>query len=387
MGGDDYEEMTYEEFQAAFKSKKGRSVFPRKLVEPVADFIYHTLEIKNIEEVIDFGSDGMESVINEVCENPPPPLVKSALQWLMSKDEPEASSSSTTTAKPKPMAAPKKGGKGIAFAFESEDEEDGGSVMGEPKVVMSSMEERDSARLRLSGAQITALYRSCFQGQIVTDDEVEGVPYGSDCTLTDWARKLKKTDIEPLPALLKKRDYGPVKDHFVALIREYNDNGMTQEVTIITTFITAAEEMFQGDDKALCAYIEAYMKLYKGRSFIKEVDLRLVVKSLRSTGVSQIRQEMKAMTEELKAAKKAVEAVDQLKAAVRTMQISVQTLEQKVKANKPGAPPGPGGGDEGGEGKKCGYCNETGHFFRNCPKRLADEEAKKAAAKAARSDE
>ena len=73
MGGDDYEEMTYEEFQAAFKSKKGRSVFPRKLVEPVADFIYHTLEIKNIEEVIDFGSDGMESVINERCARTRPP--------------------------------------------------------------------------------------------------------------------------------------------------------------------------------------------------------------------------------------------------------------------------------------------------------------------------
>ena len=37
--------------------------------------------------------------------------------------------------------------------------------------------------------------------------------------------------------------------------------------------------------------------------------------------------------------------------------------------------------DPNGEEKACGYCKEFGHFYRNCPKRLADEKEKKEAEK------
>ena len=48
----------------------------------------------------------------------------------------------------------------------------------------------------------------------------------------------------------------------------------------MTGAMTSAEEMFLGDEKGLCSYWEAYWKLYQGRAFPKEIDLRLVVKSL-----------------------------------------------------------------------------------------------------------
>ena len=148
---------------------------------------------------------------------------------------------------------------------------------------------------------------------------------------------------------------------------------MTREVTIITTFLTAAEELFQGDEKGLCAYIEAYMKKYKGRTFPKEVDLRLVVKSLRQTGMGAIKDEVKTLTAKVAKLETAVSAMESKVKVCSGLFSKVQSLSSKLDHAKSSKR---GGEDESGErdgDKKCGYCHETGHFYRNCPKRKKDD--------------
>lgn len=366
-----------------FMAKRAGLAMPRKLVAALAAFYTDTLDCTSMEEVQDYGGeDGFEAAIGEVFEHPPGPTVTAAMAWFKAGFDAPAAPPSDRFAR-FAMGKAKGGSKKAAapkvspMDGETDDDDDAGSVIGGGSKSTLDMEARDSARLRLTGAQITALYRSVYQGQIVTEEEVEGVTYGSDCTFTDWARKLSKVNVEPVTQLLKEKNYGRVKDHFVTLIREYNENAMTQEVTIITSFLTASEEMFVGDDAGLCAYILAYLKLYKGRSFPKEVDLRLVVKTLRNSGVASLRDELKSLKEEVKAVKKIAEEAAK-PGGLSTLQSKVNTLEQKIARLKPSdaGTKGPNGDDSP---KACSYCQEVGHFYRNCPKRLADE--KESAAK------
>jgi hypothetical protein len=136
-----------------------------------------------------------------------------------------------------------------------------------------------------------------------------------------------------------------------------------------------AEEMFGEDLVGLCKYIEAYLKLYKGRAFPKEVDLRLVVKSLRATGVSAVAADVKTLQSDVRSLKSKMDTVEGKVGNITSIQSKVGRLEEKVGRIRPGGETSSEGGG-GGEGKKCGYCQETGHFYRNCPARKADEAAK-----------
>ena len=369
---------TLDALKAEFGSKRGQLVFPRKLASPIATYFHDTLDIKTMDEVMGFGPDGFEAALGEVGKVPVPFLV-TAMAWYNYK-EPVAGpkKSSASGKKSVPPTSFRLGGAGISTTFADTDDEWDDESMGGDARPASAMQEHDEARLKLSGAQITALYRSVYSGQIQAEDECEGVSYGSDCTQTEWARKLIKSEVEPVTKLLAKGDYGNVKEHFVTLIRDYNANGMTREVTIITTFLTAAEEMFTGDDKGLCAYIAAYMKKYKGRAFPREVDLRLVVKSLRQNGMGAVRDEVKFLTAKVKRLEDAVSAMESKVKDCSGLSAKVQSLTAKVdRVKTPGGKPGD---DGGGEDKKCGYCQESGHYYRNCPLRKADE-AKKASDK------
>ena len=365
---------TLDALKAEFDRKHGQQVFPRKLAPAIATYFHDTLGLKTMEEVVEFGHDGFEAALGELG-SAPAPFIVAALAWFDYK-EPVAGPKTSREGgkKTMPPTSSRMVGAGLSTTFaDTDDEWDEESIMGGDVKPASAMQEYDEARLKLTGAQITALYRSVYSGQIQAEDECEGISYGSDCTQTEWARKLIKSEVEPVTKLLAKGDYGLVKEHFVTLIRDYNGNGMTREVTIITTFLTAAEEMFTGDDKGLCAYIAAYMKKYKGRAFPKEVDLRLVVKSLRQNGMGAVRDEMKSLTSKVAKLDVSVSSVESKVKECSSLSSKVQSLAAKVDRNTgPRKPP-----DDGeSEDKKCGYCQEFGHFYRNCPKRKADEAAK-----------
>ena len=362
---------------AALKAKRGRLQLPKRMAEAIRDLAFNTLDITSIEELDGYGSDGIEAMIGEIYEDPAASMVRNAKGFFAADPAAVAEAASSSSKKSTRAENAKRGGKALKFA---DSDDDDGSVFGDSFAVKNregaqAELERDMARMRLTEEQITALHRSVFLGQVVTPDEVEGVPYGQDCGHTDWARKVRKSEVEPLPDLLKKKNYGHAKEHLVALIREYNSIGATQEVTIITTFVTMAEEMFGDDLVGLCKYIEAYLKLYKGRAFPKEVDLRLVVKSLRSTGVSAVAADVKSLQSDVRSLKSKMETVESKVGNVTSLQTKIGRLEDKVNRGRQSGDPS-NDGEGGREAKKCSYCQETGHFYRNCPARKADEAAK-----------
>ena len=104
----------------------------------------------------------------------------------------------------------------------------------------------------------------------------------------------------PFLSAIASRDYEKAKDHLVTLVREYNEKGFTQEVTVLTAAMTSAEEMFHGDSKALCIYWEAYWKLYQGRAFPKEIDLRLMVKSIKNGNNAGLQKSVTSLEEDVK---------------------------------------------------------------------------------------
>jgi hypothetical protein len=367
---------------AALKAKRGRLQLPRRMAEAIHDLAFNTLDITNIEELDGYGSDGIEAMIGEIYEGPAVSMVRNAKDFFATDPAAVVEAASSSSKKTIKAENAKKSGKALKFA---DSDDDDGSIFGDSIVTRSTNRdgaqaelERDMARMRLTEEQITALHRSVFLGQVVTPDEVEGVPYGQDCGHTDWARKVRKSEVEPLPDMLKKKNYGLAKEHLVALIREYNSIGATQEVTIITTFITMAEEMFGDDMVGLCKYIEAYLKLYKGRGFPKEVDLRLVVKSLRATGVSAVAADVKTLQSDVRSLKSKMETVEGKVGNISSIQNKVGRLEDKVnKTRQDGDSSNDGGGGRDGRVKgSCSYCQEVGHFYRNCPARKADEAAK-----------
>ena len=373
--GDGTEEEAEDALFAALSAKAGRYVLSDKLKQILVPYLFRELGLLTLSDVESLGAKGFEEALDEAVDGTkfPAPLRSGALEWFahLGDDPGPRLRSAKEKQQPKRVVATRKA-RIAPIEPDTDDDDDVMSIVSGLGGLGSDKQFKDEDKMRLSGDEIQALHRSVFKGRVVSASECEGVPYGQDCQYTEWARLLKKSGIVTFLKHLDDKDYGKAKEKLITLIREYNEKGFTQEVTILTGAMTSAEEMFVGDEKGLCSYWEAYWKLYQGRAFPKEIDLRLVVKSLK-VGQSQGWQKSITSVED------EVKKLGELKAKLERLDSKVNTIEQKTNTHASklsNLRPGGGGGGAGERTPgKCSYCQEAGHFYRNCPKRLADEEA------------
>ena len=175
------------------------------------------------------------------------------------------------------------------------------------------------------------------------EELTDGMSYGSDVSLTDWARKLAKHEHRSFKMLIAKNDEEGAREHIITLLRDYNDNGMMAEATLLTLVHTVTEEMFQGDPKGKLAYYKSLLSKYRGRGLpLKDgFDLTLVVKQMKKGGdggsssaadKAEITN-LKTMSGQLKA------AINELRSAMSENKSVVKKLEQRLESKKGDDPP------------------------------------------------
>ena len=194
--------------------------------------------------------------------------------------------------------------------------------------------------------------------------------------LTDWARKLSKHEHKSFKSLLAAGDADGAKEHILGLLRDYNDNAMTAEATLLTMVHTVTEEMFQNDQKGKIAYYKSLLAKYRGRGLpLKEgFDLTLVVKQMKKVSESSgMSSSEKAELAALKASVASLKtSLNETRSEVGALKVGLREL--KSKANEKAGEKKTKNPDE----KPCGYCGEFGHYARSCAKKKADEAEKEA---------
>ena len=245
---------------------------------------------------------------------------------------------------------------------EDTDDPDDVSIAGELTSVDSASSKKavkDAARLGMSADRITALDMSIHCLEHVSVEEVEGIAYGTDSSALAKALRFKKLGKETLPTLLESGDMHRVNDALNELTRDLNGQGLTPEVTCVSTFLTTTIAFFEGDSKGFCAYVKACRRKWKGRAFPYEFDTQLVLKSIKRGGDGLAK--VKELKEEL--AKQVKELKDEL-ASVKGELRNVKRLAEEAKRT--------GGSPSDASKVTCSYCKEKGHWRSACPKRAAD---------------
>lgn len=230
-----------------------------------------------------------------------------------------------------------------------------------------SRDEQKKSDLKMmglkKGAQLTALDVSIYTGRMQTIADVVGEAYGKDAVSTvvgNLRRKEKQGDT--FNELLDKGDTQGLGDLMHNLIREYNCAGSMAEAKVITSFWGETCETFGVDSKGLCTYLRAYRRKWRGRAFPLALDPALVIKTMKQTDASSLREEVSKISKAFDALSK---SHNELKSKVGTLETSVQQLKTKV---------GSGSGNSSGKGgiaeHKCSHCGVIGeHWSNRCPNR------------------
>ena len=100
----------------------------------------------------------------------------------------------------------------------------------------------------LTRSQTTALDASIHVGSLVTEEEVEGEPFGGDPATTAIAKAKRKAHTgDTWAEIVARNDPDAMVEMLTTLTRDYNLLGMTQEVTILTAARTEMDDIFQGE--------------------------------------------------------------------------------------------------------------------------------------------
>ena len=209
-----------------------------------------------------------------------------------------------------------------------------------------------------TGAQATAFDVSIAVGRALEQSEVDGEPYGRDALLTHigvLARKAKNG--ETLNEILVTKDGKILSDLFLNLIREYNGMGCHAEAKVLTDFWTQTQEIFGTDNKGLFEYMTAYRRKYRGRGLPEVLDTALVLRSLKTTDTSAMREELSKMKTKLEASER---SAGELKSKVGNLETALNQLKSRVgNANPPNKPPAD---------YVCSHCQAVGeHWSNRCP--------------------
>ena len=347
---------------------------PRPLVEPLAEYVVTTLKLESVDEFISMGPESAVSCVSSLEDEYPAPYLVALRSWMIA---------SPTAAKSVAASRPRMSRVGFKtmekVAVDSEDSDGDESVMSS-RVAVSRAERdaiKDSKRLGMTPQRITALNTSCYGGLMVGEDEVEGVPYGSDPQTLEFCRK-KLKDVVTLPKLLQAKDAAGAKLHLLELTRQYSqEEDCSPEVFCIQGFSTTTEDLFQGDDVGYCKYVQMYMRRFKGRAFPQEHDLFLALKCFRDTsGTASIKSELATLKAKIDKVDKVTSDLAELKSKVNEHKQALNRLENRFNQSSLQVVPGKGGGKGGKGGASigpCNYCGELGHLQKDCPTKAAAE--------------
>ena len=360
--------------QTALSMPMGGLSIHEDLMDQMANTLRVTLKVDDSDKLAAMGSAMIVGVAEETT--PPPKaillvLVRTWAQYFCGEKAIMAKMHVTPTKEKKKAL---KVGFGAPPTSDSDDdgwdvasERSGYAAGTDPESKLGQMMAADTKATGMTPAQNIAFSASVHAGFVVESELTDGMTYGSDVSLTDWARKLTKHEHKSFKSYIVSGDAEGARDHLINLLRDYNDNAMTAEATLLTMVHTVTEEMFHNDPKGKCAYYKSLLLKYRGRGFpLKEgFDLTLVVKQMKkgneSGGMSATEKtELSALKATVATLKT---ALNEVRSEVGSLKVAVRELKVKG-GDKP---------EKRGEEKPCGYCGEVGHYARTCSKKKADE--------------
>ena len=362
-----------DEIKAVLKTERGGVRIPEAVAELLAKLFIESQLIGEAEQVKALGADVLRAAFEDAGGT-------SGLILTVLKKWADAAESATKAPKaPTLKKVVKKPVLAESCDELSDEDEDAASVVGDrtDKSKKDKLAERDTLVTGMTRAQALAFAASLYAGFVVAEEVVEGWAYGTDVALTEWARKLRKNDHPTLKSILDKKDAEELNEHWVNLMRAFNEEGMTLETTVLTSFMTMTGQLFQDDNPGKIKYVKEILAKYKGRGlpFRHGYDLALVVKLQKIGGSSA---QVATLQKEVSSLKEQLGTVKGLAKEARDLASALQGRVTKLESKPKGGPPS-GGGD--GDTPPCGYCKQQGHFARNCPVKKEDE--RKAAEEAA----
>ena len=268
----------------------------------------------------------------------PAPMVSSLTKWFNDTVVPKT-----------PTSMPKKTAPKIGSGLDIEKE------LGTTLTSATNVEmHNDMKAMNMDAGEITTLALSIETGQVHTEYDVIEVAYGSDPCLTEVARQRRKAGLESLSKLVAAKDGRGISVHFASLIRDLNADGRSKEVSVITSWLMEAQQVFGDDSAAFVGYVKEYLRRYKGRAFPVKFDFALFAKSIGATK-GGLTEEQK---EGINKGKKAARDVETLSNRVQALTDSVRDLKKKLEKDGPG------------EKKKgaftCNFCGMEGHTAARC---------------------
>ena len=120
------------------------------------------------------------------------------------------------------------------------------------------------------------------------------------------------------------------------LIREYNGMDCSAEAKVLTNFWVQTQETFGTDSKGLIEYMKAYRRKYRGRGLPEPLDVALVLKSMKTTDTSAMREDVSRLKAKLEESTK---SVGELKSKLSNLEAGFNQLKTKVNNSNSGAPP------------------------------------------------
>ena len=207
-------------------SPQGGVHIPPSLANEMAEALVYSLGVEKTEAVKNLGPDLIVGVAEELEETPSNLQLGVIRKWAEALcGEPAAKKTPK-----KPAAAPPLKAKAKAkVAFDksvSESDDDGWDVSSEksvsidPHSKLGQMMAKDTEATGMSPSQNITFSASLHAGFMVEPEVTEGMTYGADVALTDWARKLSKHEHKSLKTLISKGEEEAVRDHILGLLRD-----------------------------------------------------------------------------------------------------------------------------------------------------------------------